>query len=331
VRPAAIQAALLCGATLLGGGCGGTLDAGHDGQRGMLPVDARNPIIISQDDWSGDWLGELAVLFASTGKLTVAGVVVNATRYWPDLAANTMGWTNLMTAAAASGLKNLPPITAGTGMPLVPPSDGQIDSTMRNNSAGAQKIVELSRKFSQPFRPVVIVSGTSLTEVADAYLIDPTITERVVVVAALGAYRAPNGELGRPNGDLDPWADWIVAQRYRFIHVGTYYDQTTDVTADKVASLPMNQLGTFIAKKQPKILPDASAADQVALLSVALSDFVAGAVMASPDISAGFDGMSGPTLVPDDKGDDYIVTKIKGFLADPVLWLSLTDPHIFGF
>lgn len=331
MRAAAIQAALVCGATLVGFGCGGTLDVGHDKQRGLLPVDDRNPVVILQDDWSGDWLGELTVLFASTGRLTVAGVIVNSTRnYWPDLNANVTGWNNLMMAARSSGLKNLPPITASAGNPLARPPDDQIESTPPNHSEGAQLIVDLSSKLSRPFRPLVVVSGTSITDLADAYLIDPTVAQRVVVVAALGSYKAPNGELGTPNGNVDSWASWIVSQRYPFIQVATYYDQSTDVTTDKVRSLPTNQLGNFMAKKQPRILTDLTACDQVALLAVARSDFVMEAVKVSPDVSAGFDETKGTTLVPDEKGDDMVVTSIKGPLAGSELWLMLLDQHTFG-
>jgi len=330
VRAAAIRAAVVCAATLAGIGCGGRLDAGHDRPRGLLPVDDRNPVVIVQDDWSGDWLGELAVLYASSGRLTVAEVVVNSTRYWMDLDANTTGWMNLMAAARASGLKNLPPITRSVGPPLTRPANNQIDSTVANHSDGAERIVARSRELSQPFRPLVVVTGTSLTEVADAYLVDPTVTERVVVVSALGVYKAPNGELGTPNGDLDSWAAWIVSQRFQFIQIGTYYDQTTDVTAEKVSSLPPNQLGTFMARKQAKILPDLTACDQVALLSVALPDFVDSVVRVSLDVSAGFEEMKPPTLVPDDKGDDWVVTKIKGPKAGTELWQMLYDSHTFG-
>jgi len=333
VGAAAIRAALVCVATLAGLGCGGTLDAGHDRPKGLLPVDYRNPVIILQDDWSGDWLGELALLFASTGTLTVAGVVVNSTsNYWPDLAANTAGWTNLVEAARSSGLTNLPSITSSTGKVLVPPSNGSIESTKPNNSEGANFIINKSRELSQPFRPLVVVSGTSLTELADAYLLDPAVAERVVVVAALGSYKTPNGELGVPNGNVDPWATWIVSQKYPFIQVGTYYDQTTDVTAEQVASgnLPQNQLGNFMAKKQPKILTAVSACDQVALLSVALPQFAAEAARVSADVSAGFDETKGTVLVPDQKGDDMVVTKIQGPLARSELWRMLLDTHTFG-
>ena len=70
-----------------------------------------------------------------------------------------------------------------------------------------------------------------MTDIADAYLIDPSVVDRVVVVAALGTYTAPNGAMNPPNGELDPWADWIVAQVFQYIQVSAFYDQTGDVTA----------------------------------------------------------------------------------------------------
>ena len=92
-----------------------------------------------------------------------------------------------------------------------------------------------------------MVSATSLTDVADAYLVDHTVVDRVVVVAALGSYAAPDGIMAGPNGDMDPWADWIVAQRFRYIQVSAYYDQTGDVTAAEIPSLPQNPLGARMA------------------------------------------------------------------------------------
>ena len=62
--------------------CSETLDAGHNRPHGLLPVDERNPVILYQDDWSGDWLGEYAVLLANTGGPPLAGIIVNTSPWW---------------------------------------------------------------------------------------------------------------------------------------------------------------------------------------------------------------------------------------------------------
>jgi len=316
-------------ALLLSVACTETLDAGSNRPR-LLPVDQTNPVILYQDDWSGDWLGEYAVLLARSGGPRLAGIIVNASKIWGDLNINTSGWNDLVNAATASGLENVPSVTSSAGAALTMPANGQIDSTTANNSRGAQTIRDLSSQLSQPNLPVVVVSFTSLTDVADAYLIDHTVVDRVVVVAALGGYTAPNASMNAPNGDMDPWADWIVAQKFRYIQVSAYYDQTGDVTTTDLPSLPKNPLGDRFATKQPNIIAVPQAADQVALLAIGLPGFAVAAVQVSPDTSGGFDATQGPPLVPDPNGRDWVVTQIAAPVAKSSLWQLLLDPHTFG-
>jgi hypothetical protein len=221
-------------------------------------------------------------------------------------------------------------VTSSAGAALTMPANGQIDSTTANNSLGAQHIRDVSRKLSQPNLPVVVVAGTSLTDVADAYLIDHSVVDRVVVVASLGEYSAPNASMNAPNGDMDPWADWIVAQKFRYIQVSAYYDQTGDVTTTDLPSLPKNALGSRFATKQPNIINFPQAADQVALLAMGLPGFAVAAQRVSPDTSGGFDGTQGPPLVPDPNGDDWVVTEIAAPLAKSTLWQMLLDPKTFA-
>jgi hypothetical protein len=319
------------GLALVAAGCGGTLDAGYDVPHGLLPVDERNPVILYQDDWSGDWLGEYAVLLANGGGPPLAGIVINTSPFWMDLKANTSGWNNLLTAARESGLKNIPEdVTASAGGPLTRPPDGDIEATVANDSAGAEVMVAVSRRLSTPTRPVVVVTTTSFTDLANAYFLDRTIVDRVVVVAAAGSYQAPNGILNGPNGDMDPWADWIVTQRFRFVHVGTWYDQTGDVTQAEISSLPQNAFGAWIADKQSKIIAITTASDQVGLLSFALPMFTTAVQRASPDTSSGFDSAQGPNLVPNTDGNAWLVTQIAAPLAASRLWELLLNRATFG-
>jgi hypothetical protein len=323
-----LRAAAL-GLAFLAGACTQTLDAGHNRPPGPLPVDERNPVILYQDDWSGDWLGEYAVLFANSGGPPLAGIIINASAIWGNLSINTSGWNDLVNAARSSGLRDIPAVTSSDGRPLVRPADGEILSTTKNDSAGARKIIELSLQWSTPSRPVVVVSTTSLTDIADAYLIDQSVADRVVVVAALGSVAPPNGIMGPPNGNMDSWAGWIVAQRFRYVHVGTWYDQTGDVRTDQLSELPQNPLGSRIADKLSLIIPMNTASDQVALLAVALPTFVTAVQRASPDISAGFDPTQGLRLVPDAGGNAWVVTQVAGPLAAGRLWEMLLSPDIF--
>jgi hypothetical protein len=308
----------------------GVLDAGSDSPHGLLPVDERNPVILSNDSPGDNWQGLYAVLFANSGGPALAGIIINESLYWPDLDGNSAGWRNLVTAARASGLRNIPDPIASVGRPLVRPSDGNLDATVANRSEGARLIVEASTRLSLPYRPLVVVTGGRLTDVADAYLIDKSVVDRVVVVASLGSTSTTGGTMGAPNGELDPWADWIVAQRFRFVQVSAYYDQTGDVLSSQLPSLPQNPLGRLIASQQPNIRNLATAADQVSILAVALPEFVVAVQRVSQDPAASFDATTGPALLPDVNGPAWLVTSSDGALATARLWQLLLDPKTFG-
>jgi hypothetical protein len=319
-----------CIGALGAAGCGGALDASRNVPHGLLPVDERNPVIIDNDGWSDNWLGEYAVLLANSGGPPLAGIIANATSDWPDANANATGWGKLVAAARASGLKNIPDVTVSSGAPLARPADGQLDSTVANHSVGARLIVELSRQLGLASRPLVVLGGAPLTNLADAYLVDHSVVDRVVVVAALGEYSAPNGTMNGPNGDLDPWADWIVAQRFRYVQVSAHYDQTGDVATADLTRLPQNALGSWMRDKQPNIFTIPNASDQIAVLSVALPTFAVAVQRASPDTSVTFDSSQGPPLRPDSAGAAWIVTQIAAPLAASRLWQMLLDPHTYG-
>jgi hypothetical protein len=296
----------------------------------MLPVDARNPIILDNDGWTDNWQGEYAALLASNAGPPLAGIIVNKTSYWTDGALNTSGWKRLVAAARASGLRDIPEITPSAGTPLVRPANGKVDSTVPNDATGARLIVDLSRQLGTTRRPLVVVCGSGLTNVADAYLIDHTVVDRVVVVAALGGYAMLNGgNMAAPNGELDPWADWIVAQRFTYIQVSAFYNQINDVTDAQIPNLPQNSLGAWMADKITNIFAVPAAADQVAVLAVGLPSFVGAVQRAVPDTSGPYDSKQGPPLKLDPAGNVYIVTQVAAPLAASELWRMLLTPDTY--
>jgi len=309
--------------------CGGTLDAGQNVPHGPLPADERNPVILVNDSSSDNWVGEDTMLFANSGGPSLAGIIICASNYWPDLNANVPGWSKMVNAARSSGLQNIPDVTVSAGTPLTKPADGQIDSTVPNHSAGAQRIIDLSRDLSEPSRPVVVLVGTQLTDVADAYLMDATVVHRVVVVASLGSLQSPKALMTGPNGDLDQWADWIVAHRFEYVQVTAFYDQTADVTAAELGNLPQNPLGAWVASKQPSISTLQVAADHVAILAVSAPGFAKSVQRVTPDPGAVFGSPigQGPPLIPDANGNSFVVTSIAAPLAKSRFWGMLLVPH----
>lgn len=300
---------VFCG--VLAASCDPTLDAGDNESTTKLPVDKHNPVILLNDSARDNWGPEYAALFANDG-LKIVGVVVTSSEYWPDLEANLGGWRELITAARQSGLQGLPDPVASTGAQLVVPPDRLVESTRVNRSAGAELILRKSKELGLPGQPLVVLCGTQLTDLADAYLIDPAVAERVVVVAQIGSYSALKASMSSPNGDLDPWADWIVAQYFRYVQVSVSYDQSGDVTADDLTALPKSPLVTWMATKLASLSKMPKSSDQGPVLAVSDPGFITTALRSAVDTSAGFNSPAGqgPPLAASAGGSDWLVTEV---------------------
>jgi len=304
--------------------CGASLDAGYDKPHGLLPVDARNPIVLCNDGVYDNWAGEYAALFASSGALSLAGIVISTgSNDATNLDDNMTGWRQMVTAARGGGLQNIPDPMASSGSVLVRPSDGNIDSTTANRSEGAHFILDTSAQLSQPYRPLVVVTGGRLTDVADAYLMDPTLPERIVVVSSLGTTSTDGAQMGPPNGEMDKWADVIVAQKFRYVQISSFYDQMNDVSDSLVPQLPQNTFTSWIEAKRTKIYDDVLAADQGAVVAVAVPEFVAAVSRAA------LSDTSTPALSSDPNGPIWLVTHVSGAVATARLWNMLLDPTMF--
>jgi hypothetical protein len=302
--------------------CTESRDLGSSVPHGRLPVDERNPIVLANDGADDNWQGEYAILLANSGGPKLAGIIVNTSAPWPDLDANVAGWRGLVAAATDSGLRDVPDPTASIGAPLVRPASGQIDDTAPNRSEGARLIVDLSARLSLPYRPLVVVTGGRLTDVADAYLLDRTVADRVVVVSSLGETTASGAAMAKPNGEMDPWADAIVSAQFRFVQVSAFYDQLTDVPTSRLSELPANPFGAWIAAKQPKIWSLQEAADQVAVVAVGVPSF-ARAVDRVSATTVGAGATAGPDLVADPNGAGWLVTQSAGADATARFWTAL--------
>ena len=293
----------------------------------VLPVDQRNPIILLNDGAYDNWSGEYAIMLANGGGSPLAAIIVNETSDWPDIQTNVGGYRDLVAAARSSGLENLPDPIASIGAPLVMPASGNIDDTQPNRSEGALRIVDISKALSLPYRPVVIATGGALTDIADAYLVDPTVTERVVVVSSLGSTTSTGGGMGSPNGQGDPWADVIVASRFRYVQVSAWYDQLTDVPTSRLSELPNNALGAWIAAKQPNLWHWSPASDQVSALAVGLPSFATAIERVSATMGVDGGTTAGPNLATDQSGPDWLVTGCDGTAATTLFWKILLATH----
>lgn len=326
-------AALLLGAVTLAltVGCGSAeLDAGFDRPDDPLPVDAHNPLIISNDGARDNWQGELAAALASSGQLQLLGIVVNASAIYPSLSDNLSAWNALVNAARASGMGDIPDPLASDSAPLTRPSSGAIDDTTPTTSAGAAFIIDASAHFSQPLLPVVVATGGRLTDLADAYLLDHSVTARVTVVASAGQTTGASISTGWPNGDLDPWATEIVVSKFRYVQVNAYYEQKDDVSSARIAELPQNAFSSWMNSKLNDILALQEAPDQISVAASAFASFPLSVLRASSADATDTPAGTPPTLVAGQSGNFWAITRGDTASSTARFWDALLDPQTFG-
>jgi hypothetical protein len=128
---------------------------------------------------------------------------------------------------------NVEPV-AGSGAILNPSFSGRLIDMQPQPSAGASLILAEAARATHD-RPLMILAGGPLTTIASAYLLDPTVVNRVVVVAMYS---------DRINA-YDSLANYLVAQKFRFIHWGRGYVYPFEALPDQWARLPTHASGLF--------------------------------------------------------------------------------------
>lgn len=316
--------------TLLVAACDESFDAGRK-QYGKLPVDGRNPVILLNDSADENWMGEYAMLLANSGGPELVGIILVTGGVNEDPKKNNKGWVEMVDAANKGGLRNIPDPTPSIAEELTKPASGLIADTdvSLNRSRGAHLIVDESKQRSLPYRPLVVVAAARLTDVASAYLMDPSVVDRVVVVASVGALTDSGADMDRPNGEMDAWASTIVATKFPYIQVSARYDSQLDVPSESLEDLPRNNsFSNWIYGKQPNIWSLTDAADQVAIAAVGIPDFVTEVDHVSLDPSADAGTSEAPTLRHDPDGPVLLVRGISPDTAINRFWQMLQDESI---
>lgn len=318
---------------LLAAACNKTFDAGRNEQVG-LPVDERNPVILLNDSAMENWMGEYAMLLASSGGPQLEGIIVTTGGRNTDPYENKKGWVEMVDHARQGGLAaNIPEPRESISVPLQKPASGNIDDTAPERSAGADLILEKAKSVSLPYRPLVVVAASRLTDVASAYLRDPTVVDRIWVVASVGNLTSTGANMDRPNGEMDPWASTIVASRMRYIQVSARYDSRQEVPKERLTDLPPNnKFSDWIRQKvdQDEIWEITDSSDQVSIAAVGIPRFVTNFEPVSPDPNADASATAGPPL---QRGTNdkrvLLVTEIDYNVAINRFWQMIKDPKAF--
>ncbi len=219
----------------------------ENGKLLLVNVSPDCPMIYDNDWWID--VPDAAYLWmkASQGKCDLRGNIVSRDMWdWQN------GYTykmqqcvdeclKLREAANASGLdmQRIPKPVLGADQALQRPASGKIEDTKFVRTPGGDLIVTEAKRAS-PKRPLLVFAGGPCTTVAQAYLTDASIADRMIVFQIDGG--AYNGK--------DAWSWEIVKQRCRFANWarGYFWRDIAEWKAERFNELPKNPLGDLLRK-----------------------------------------------------------------------------------
>lgn len=216
--------------------------------KGKMPplYDASSPVIYDNDEVVDAYTDEYLLSLAALGEIQLRGMITSAAiapfnRWVPESSYERMvaDRKKVVEAARASGFQHIPDPMRGPKGPLRKPSSGRIEDTQPIGEAGS-RLIAREAKNAKVEKPLVVVVGGNLTAEADAYLLDPSIADKIVVAWVCGRRHY----MGGYNGWCDGWAAYIVLQKLRLV-------QFDDVPLPKVRKpdilkLPASPLRDFM-------------------------------------------------------------------------------------
>lgn len=216
----------------------------------LLPYDNTCPVVHDNDTVIDVYTEDYLMALASVGDIQLRGLVTSSSitpfnPYVPpgdfesDMPPHphrlnfVVNRTHGVRLARAAGRSNIPDPIVGIKGHLERPKSGYIEDTVPLGSPGSWLVVQEARRAT-PDKPLVLVMGGQASIAADAYLLDPSIADRLVVAWLVG------DELGLTgyNAEADPWAAYIVLAQMRLV------------------AFPMNQADPRVPKAWLNDLPD---------------------------------------------------------------------------
>ena len=325
--------------------------ASTDHEQG-LAVDPDYPVIYDNDGAVEFGYTDIHVMaLASAGAIDLRGMVTTsswgeAERGYAPLAdavvVEERQW--LIELARQSGMRNIPDAVAGPSLTFwgQRPASGSIDDTVPFGSTGAWHIVNEAHRCS-PERPLIIVMGGEATAVVDAYLLDPSIADKMLLVWYSG-HIFPDG---RVTGDeyntwKDPWAAYVAFERLRVLAIPPLYDWS--MLTDRVPFSPKSRLpelpDTPIREHMINAYLDRGgwlddftwANDSPPLVAIMRDDFIweTRTMSFSHWEQDWFDpSRSIPTYVDDPNGNPFVMVTNPD-VATEEFWTRMNDPAVWG-
>ncbi len=182
---------------------------------------------------------EIALAAGSSGLMDLRAILISRWVPYENRwnAVVQQAWAAMIrTAAIKDGFANVPPnypgVPLGTTFDQRIPASRRIEDTAPFKSPAAYKIVEEARNCTAR-NPLIVIVGGRATCIADAYLIDPAIADKVIVAQYLD-YVGGDGRLRGYNIQEDVWAANIVLKNFRVVaaYSANLYEYAPEVHLD---------------------------------------------------------------------------------------------------
>lgn len=296
-----------------------------------LPYNKSNPVVYDNDSHEDEYTDEYLMSLASSEDINLKGIIttISYVDAWqkPEIQYNSLvnGREEIAGKARRSGMKNIPNPVRGPSVALLRPLSGRIEDTVPINSLGSRLIVQ-EAKSASPEKPLVIIMGGQSTSVADAYLLDNSISENIIVAWLAGEGAS---DLYGYNGWVDPWGTYIIVARLKTVLFGPVCPTAPIVPKRRLTELPETELRQWMIEKElPHVnLPAEKAGDAQPAIPLMRPDYVKRVIRKSFNH---FDKDGMPLLKDDEKGNILMVTKADKNIATEEWWRALKDHEAYG-
>lgn len=216
-----------------------------------LPYDNTNPVVYIKDDAINCYTDDYVMALASAGSIHLVGIITSSSiapfNRWvtsDDYEQFVVRRAEGVSRARSSGFRNIPDPVRGVKGHLQKPSSGKIEDTQPVGSEGSWLVVNAARQATAT-KPLVVVAGGPLTTVADAYVLDNSIADKVIVAWI----DSGENHMGGYNGWADPWSAYIVLQKLRLVQFPVW-QVDPQVRKSRLTELPSSELRQWMTAKQ---------------------------------------------------------------------------------
>ena len=296
-----------------------------------LPYDNTCPVIYDNDDHDDMYTDEYLLSLASAGNVSLKGYITTSGGWteplFPDPVFSfqweSSGRGEILGKAVRSGMTNTPISVAGASSSLVKPGSGSIEDTVPIDTPGARLIVNEALRATTN-NPLVVVMGGPPTTLASAYLLDHSITDRVIL-AFIGGGTGEN-QMQNFNDIVDRWATQIIVRRFRAYLFGMiFWDYSPLVSKTDLTNLPNTELRQWMIDKElPHVqLPGGADHDAAPAITLLRPDYITTVKTKAFDH---VDGNGNVFLHDDANGNVFMVTQVNQSIGTTEWWRALTNP-----